>query len=500
LSYNVRSYTAISTVPLQHLWLVLFIFVLIIIIMPNLLREPLMRLRARVQLLHLGASRQATQASAADIEPYKYEPLSKSTSIRLLKIRRGVGEIHCSLAEVTKNTPHYEALSYTWGSPTRTVENRTESQSGRVIYLNKKRFAVTNNLFDALHQFRDLGKHGYLWIDAICIDQGNIDERGEQVGFMGDIYSNADRVIVWLGKEDNDTREAVTLISAIARAFKKAREESETTPSTFPFNDPRLYAHTDPKISPLDVRQWRIVMEFFTRTWFSRVWVLQEVTLAKEVDLFCGIVRPEYSVLTEFSATMAVSEWLDYAVVYTDPSPVKTYLRGPWSIPDFSAVLRGVHFLGVSALLDVARTVHPEAKPFLELYYNAVNPLDKRYAFLEMSIFYSRQLGATDLRDRVYAPLSLASQIVRHGTDSRDWIHPDYRQDFATAFIKVSLLLLRNSSSLSLLSQVEDRRERILQQLPSWVPDFSVAKTSAPLRHNCPYNASRHWGDIDDRG
>jgi hypothetical protein len=140
----------------------------------------------------------------------------------------------------------------------------------------------------------------------------------------------------------------------------------------------------------------------------------------------------------------------------------------------------------------VARASHAEDPPFLEVLYSAVNPLDKRYAFLEMSILYSRQLEATDLRDRIYAPLSLASQFSQRGTDSGDWIHPDYSQDFTTTFINVSLLLLKNCPSLSLLSQVEDRRERILQQLPSWVPDFSVAKVTSPLRNQGQYDASRH--------
>jgi hypothetical protein len=317
---------------------------------------------------------------------------------------------------------------------------------------------------------------------------------------MGDIYSNADRVIVWLGKEDDNTQEAVALISAIVQAFGKARQDSTMTRPTFLFNDPRLYFHTDPITPPLDIRQWRLIMEFFTRTWFSRVWVLQEVTLAKEVTLFCGTVKLDYNILTAFSVAISVYGWVDYAIEYTDPSPVKSSFREPWSNPRHSTALHCVHFLIMAAALNMARTSDAEATSFLGSLYSAVNPLDQRYAFLEMSITYSRQLEATDLRDQVYAPLSLASQFSQHGTDSSDWVHPDYSQDFTTTFINVSLLLLKHSPSLSLLSQVEDRRERILQQLPSWVPDFSVAKATALLRHQCQYDASRHWGDIDDRG
>ena len=468
--------------------------------MSNLLRGNLTPPPAQIQSLG-GPRSQPTEASAADEEPYKYETLSKSTNIRLLKLCEGEGDIHCSLAEAAaKKAPHYRALSYTWGSPTRTSENHSQSQSSRFIYLNQKRHAVTYNLFDALHQLRDLGLRGYLWIDAICIDQGNIDERGEQVAIMGDIYANADGVIVWLGKADNNTREAFTLISAISLACAKADEESSLTPASFVFNDPRLYAHTDPVIQPLDLRQWRLIMEFFDRTWFTRVWVLQEAVLAGNIEVFCGPVTLNYSILADFATFMSISGWISHAIVYADPLPLHTYLRGPWS--DWSsagsASGRGIRFVTLATALETA--TEEAAEPLLERMYNAVTPFDKPYAFLEMALNHCRLLDATNPRDRVYAPLSLASQFPRHESDSINWMLPDYRQSIAKTFIDVSLLLLKNSPRLTLLSEVEDRRARKLAELPSWVPDFTVVRTSIKFSLHSQYKASACWDDIDDRG
>jgi len=465
--------------------------------MPNLLWGNLTHPSAQIQSLG-GPQNQPTEASAADEEPYKYETLSKSTNIRLLKLCEGEGDIHCSLAEATaKKAPHYRALSYTWGSTTRTSGNHSQSQSSRFIYLNQKRHAITDNLFDALHQLRDLGMRGSLWIDAICIDQGNIDERGEQVAIMGDIYANADAVIIWLGKADNNTREAFTLISAIGLASNKADEELSLTPASFVFNDPRLYALTDPVIQPLDLRQWGLIMELFDRTWFTRVWVLQEVVLAKNIEVFCGPVTLNYSILADFAAFMIFSGWISHANRYTDPFPLQTYLRGPWSSVD-SATGRGIRFVILAAALE--RATEEAAEPLLEVFYNAVKPFDKRYAFLEMALNHSRLLDATNPRDLVYAPLSLASQFPRHESDSINWMLPHYRQDIAKTFLDVSLLLLKNSPRLTLLSEVEDRRERKLAELPSWVPDFTVVKTSVKFSLYSQYKASACWDDIDDRG
>lgn len=84
----------------------------------------------------------------------------------------------------------YEALSYTWGASTR----------GEKVLIDGKHINITDNLADALRHLRPSGCGRTLWIDAICIDQHNLDERAQQVRIMGRIYAQAACVLVWLGR------------------------------------------------------------------------------------------------------------------------------------------------------------------------------------------------------------------------------------------------------------------------------------------------------------
>jgi hypothetical protein len=131
---------------------------------------------------------------------YSYIPLDKSArKIRLLTLLPGnFGEdIHVRLSIWTltqKSTRSYQALSYAWG----TAEDPTN------IYVGKSKdyvLSVPKNLACALDHLCLKERSRTLWIDAICVDQQNLAERSQQVGRMADIYTWAERVIVWIGPE-----------------------------------------------------------------------------------------------------------------------------------------------------------------------------------------------------------------------------------------------------------------------------------------------------------
>ncbi len=103
-------------------------------------------------------------------------------------------DIECTLAHVAfGDNPEYKALSYAWGDGT----------VKRTILLNGTKFEVGNNLAAALVNIRGLESAGEMpqaiWIDAICINQSDLEERGRQVRLMPNIYARAERVLVWLG-------------------------------------------------------------------------------------------------------------------------------------------------------------------------------------------------------------------------------------------------------------------------------------------------------------
>ncbi|KAK7191269.1 HET domain-containing protein [Paraphaeosphaeria sporulosa] len=68
------------------------------------------------------------------------------------------------------------------------------------IQLNGKRLNITTNLYIALRYLRQDDADRIMWVDAVCIDQNNLQERGHQVSQMCNIYSCAERVIFWLGE------------------------------------------------------------------------------------------------------------------------------------------------------------------------------------------------------------------------------------------------------------------------------------------------------------
>lgn len=122
-----------------------------------------------------------------------YPPLNNPDSnIRLLYIHpaHDVREITASLRSVSfLEHPQYRALSYTWG----------DSRRLKPVTVNGKRMDITENLWKALFNIRDSKRVQVLWVDAICIDQSNNDEKSIQIPLMSFIYSRAREVIVWLG-------------------------------------------------------------------------------------------------------------------------------------------------------------------------------------------------------------------------------------------------------------------------------------------------------------
>ncbi|KXX74381.1 Heterokaryon incompatibility protein 6, OR allele [Madurella mycetomatis] len=136
---------------------------------------------------------------------FSYKPLPPK-SIRVIKLRpahRAEDPLRCTIAVVSLGrvaTRPYEALSYVWGEPARQWP----------LECDGKELLVTRNCRDALVHLRRRFTPRMLWIDAICINQGDTDEadteRNRQVAMMGEIYLNAARVLVWLPPARASTR------------------------------------------------------------------------------------------------------------------------------------------------------------------------------------------------------------------------------------------------------------------------------------------------------
>jgi hypothetical protein len=144
---------------------------------------------------------------------YKYKGLNPS-EVRLLKLLPGrFGTSIYVLFEVKTLTelsvPRYEALSYTWGSSDN-PEDIYIGTSGNYVA------SVTQNLTCALQHLRYEDRPRTLWIDAICVDQANLPERSSQVQRMANIYKLAERVLVWLGPEGDNSSFALKFLHSLS--------------------------------------------------------------------------------------------------------------------------------------------------------------------------------------------------------------------------------------------------------------------------------------------
>ena len=122
-----------------------------------------------------------------------YRALS-GNQIRLLTVVPGAHKrdlrfrfTYADADQAAKQTTPYTAVSYTW-------DHDIDSE---VIYVNERPLKVKKNLWACLRCLRQCWQH--IWADAICINQGNVAERNQQVAIMGKIYANAAVVSVWLG-------------------------------------------------------------------------------------------------------------------------------------------------------------------------------------------------------------------------------------------------------------------------------------------------------------
>lgn len=144
----------------------------------------------------------------------RFSVVSYTPSIRsLLEVEAGEqARIVCKLIQVDlEQAPAFDALSYVWGSNT----------SRRKILCNGIDTAITQNLHSALKQLRLVEHPRMIWIDQLCINQDDIQERNSQVLLMCRIYRRAQGVVIWLGEEANDSDRAMDLLAYFTAAVKR---------------------------------------------------------------------------------------------------------------------------------------------------------------------------------------------------------------------------------------------------------------------------------------
>ncbi|KAJ8132119.1 hypothetical protein O1611_g1501 [Lasiodiplodia mahajangana] len=219
------------------------------------------------------------------MDSFPYTPLQTGRELRLLKLAGGEensglkGElIHFNL----DRGPDYSALSYVWGSKIAPTK----------IECNGYQVEITENLADALRHLRYQSESRHLWVDALCINQQDADEKSHQVALMKDIYAHAQEVDVWLGLDEE---------GIAVRLFAEAENLLAS-----------LEAKVEQDVESLDGAQWQCFSAapffilprlslLFKREYFTRTWVIQEVGLANRPVAHCGKATVNFNKLGLFA-------------------------------------------------------------------------------------------------------------------------------------------------------------------------------------------------------
>ncbi|CAK1365082.1 hypothetical protein CB0940_08703 [Cercospora beticola] len=251
------------------------------------------------------------------------------------------------------NCPPFRAISYTWG----------DQKPEMTLYINGGSCRVRMNCWYALWQMRHHEHSGPLWIDSICIDQSNLEEKNAQVSLMGKIYSKAQSTACCLGPGRN-----------LAHAQRLLR--------------PDQYGNATSSILAADKR---LLWELQHRSYFRRTWIKQEIILSKEIHLFCG---------------MDNLDWNTYVKVLNSCSSddMKLLAQIQWQRPEISDLANDVHMTLVEG--RIARHVSiqsPQDVAFLSRKGSTLRPWAELWRLLN-------QYGGSecqDPRDKVYALLPL---------------------------------------------------------------------------------------------
>lgn len=220
---------------------------------------------------------------------YQYSPFDpKKQQIRLVTLKPGAwsDKICCSIDVVSfDGHPIYEALSYVWG----------DEKDQEDIQLNDHPFKVTRNLWMVLRRLRDPVVSRILWIDAICINQSDKNEKSRQVAMMGEIYSSCQKAIVWLGEDPDTTKAGSTSIVA-----SRACDMLKMLGADRHLDQLPCFSTSDGQRTEIS-EEYTIHFEAFRKfvdvPWWKRIWVIQEMVLPKNLKFLYSSEEFAYETL-----------------------------------------------------------------------------------------------------------------------------------------------------------------------------------------------------------
>lgn len=342
-------------------------------------------------------------------------------------------DVQPSLEESSEYQPRYEALSYTWGDADVSEFGQVKDNHGTgEPYAT---LGLRPNLASALRYLRYSDETRVLWIDAICINQEDIEERNEQVKRMTNIYTLAQRVIAWLGEESNNSKQALSTLRHIGRQLEATkRGRLIAAPNA---TEPHLWRNGF--ALSFDEQTFQALINFVERAWFYRIWCWQEIKLGSEHALLqCGGDTIPWSTF-----------WLSVLCLHNKDS-----------LPSMRFRERCRHIV------------------FLK-YHNEGHSLSN---ILDIS----RSKGCANPRDKIYGLLGITPTYFSSN------ITVDYLRPVEDVYKEAFMTHLNATKRLDLLKHCDLANRQIGG--PSWVPDWSKTEFAAPiLSEQLSSGMSRAW-------
>lgn len=405
---------------------------------------------------------------------YAYSSFSEKNSIRVLELHPGARQESISFnlrVESIDSPGSYEALSYTWGNDAPTCK----------VFCNGRSLLIRPNLMQALQRLRKQNEPRRLWIDALCINQIDLEEKSGQIPMMGRIYEQAERVLIWLGESSDNSSEAIKLVLRLNDLDEEDVTNYRDNYSRLLFGTQLSANSRDEKMSadvkgaeasiaaklqatrltPPNLTDWGCVRDFVKRPWFSRVWIVQEVALAKSALIHCGNDTLSWAVMGKVAGMMH-----------------------PLGFPELAG---GREWSIVSAINSVTVSEFRDSAP--REIEGGFDPV----ADFRALVFCTCHASATDPRDRIYALLGLQERL----TGMMPPVMVDYNMPVKDLYRDMTRFILGGRyTHLKSLPRNKFSRKNHTDHLPSWVHDFSATLVVGPMDGVGGGSISKFYGSV----
>lgn len=378
--------------------------------------------------------------------------------------------------------PTYAALSYVWGSE--------RPEMDKMITIDGIKQVIRDNLYQALISWTQTSSDvdgcdngpRYLWVDALCINQSNASEKSKVVPHMGQIYAHAARVLAWLGpfgqepRDYDHTMDSRELAQSACQDVLSALENYGKTflehfdDSNQPRNETLRLDHVLEKFLSKQIGDFSShfpidAYAFLSKqSYWSRIWVLQEVYLAKDLQFFCGTGR--LFPLKQIAGGVLLIETFQQYILASESSSNR--------LTELHPALRRFAFEN-PALPDMHRL----------LLYTTIYPRDAMSLRVALTNFCVKELPhgskASNPQDMIFGLLGFATP------EEREYLKANYRVSVQGAY-QVATFHLISHGFTDIIAWAQTANKRV-ERLPSWVPDYSSTI------HNslCSHSQAKPW-------